>query len=416
MKQSEYILDAYYKDELLMFNLINQTLVSIPKSEEQKVIESLKNPNNTSNKYWQEMYANQFIIDDDVNEKKLISENHWKGVVSSETYSITIITTLSCNLNCVYCYQKNMNLTQLSFTDEDYRGLYQFISTLNCKYININFYGGEPLLCYEQIIKFMNKLAKDKKHEYFYSISTNATIFDFNKIKKLKEYGLTSIDTTLAGNYLDHNKLRKSIQYTQKDIIENIVNYSKYVDVVVSINLCRENLEGIRELILELSAYKDLPIYITFNRIESHINNPCDEIVLSEDEYMTKVIEFANYALDNKVKICDMSCFQNNGIFCGAYSNTNITVGPQLYIYKCENKFVPETAFGRINDGKIVINSKNNIEAYKENYKFCNDCKLLPYCNGGCQENLRQTGSPCPVEKLYLKDYLVLYYRKNCEI
>ena len=41
----------------------------------------------------------------------------------------------------------------------------------------------------------------------------------------------------------------------------------------------------------------------------------------------------------------------------------------------------------------------------------CKDCKILPYCNGGCNY-LRKIGkSACPVEKDYLEEYLKLYYR-----
>ena len=112
-----------------------------------------------------------------------------------------------------------------------------------------------------------------------------------------------------------------------------------------------------------------------------------------------------------------MSCFQNFGVYCGAYSKHNEVVGPGLYVYQCDRTYNPADAKGQIVEGRFVWKDNcadcENAGACLDPFAVeeCKDCKILPYCNGGC-DYLRKIGkSACPVEKDYLEEYLKLYYR-----
>lgn len=356
MKTTNYFISTNIGDFKIYYNLINGTLLQIPQNDDAFLGECLLNPNDRQNEFWKILYDNQFIIEDDNNELKEVRFRHWQAVYNTDTLEITVVCTLKCNSDCLYCYQKNLGISYFEMDESDFQGLYEYLVRVPQRQININWYGGEPLLQQKQILDFCSKLNMDSKHDYTYSISTNATIYNEDFFCKMKEYGLTNIDTTIVGIDLVHNYLRRTSNCSIDDIINNIVNIAKYVKVVVSINLCKANIMNAEAILRYFSKLGDLPIYFTFTRIVSYTNNPCKDIELDTDTYMKYVIQLSNWALDNNIKICDMSCFQSDGIYCGAYSCHNYTIGPKLYVYKCEHIFDPSTSYAQIVNGQIQYN------------------------------------------------------------
>ena len=414
MKSTKYCIKANIDDKTLYYNLVNGTMLEIPFADQNKVDRCLEDPDDKKNEFWEEMYNACFVMDNEYDELKEIKARHWKTVFNANRFEITLIPTLKCNTDCIYCYQKGVNVELLEMTSKDYDELYNYLTGLSMKYININWYGGEPLLCKDKILEFCERLSKDTKHLYSYSISTNSSIFDLDFYEKMSKFGLTNIDTTLVGRSREHLGLRRSKCYGYDDVVKNIVNASKYVNVVVSINLCKTNTDSIIDLLNDFVEYADLPIYFSFTRIVSYENNPCEEIELEVDDYLEKVIQFANYAIDNGLKICDMSCFQNDGVYCGAYVRNNYTIGPGSYVYDCEHILSPEKAIGKIKDGNLIINNERKCDICIDPYEIekCCECEILPYCNGGCH-HLRKSGKDfCPDEKNYISEFLKLYYKK----
>lgn len=389
-------------------------MIEIPFEDRNKVERCLEEPNNKRNEFWEEMYNACFIMDDEFDELKEIKTRHWKTVFNANQFEITLIPTLRCNTDCVYCYQKAINMEMLDISSEDFDELYNYLTSVPMKNININWYGGEPLLCKDKILGFCERLGEDTKHVYTYSISTNSSIFDLDFYKKMSQLGLKNIDTTLVGRSREHLSLRRSKYYGYEEVVRNIVKAAEFVEVIVSINLCKINTDCIIELFNDFLEYADLPIYFSFTRIVSYENNPCEGIQLEVDTYLEKVIQLANYAIDNGLKICDMSCFQSDGVYCGAYVSNNYTIGPGNYVYDCEHIWSPEKAIGKIEDGDLIINSEKMCDACIDPYEIpkCIECEILPYCNGGCH-HLRKSGKDfCPDEKNYIPEFLKLYYKK----
>ncbi len=92
-------------------------------------------------------------------------------------------------------------------------------------------------------------------------------------------------------------------------------------------------------------------------------------------------------------------------------------LGPGLYVYQCDRSYNPKDSFARIVNGALEYN-QNSTGCSEDKYcidpfqnEECKDCKILPYCNGGCAYLRKITKDACPPEKNYLEDYLKLYYR-----
>lgn len=230
----------------------------------------------------------------------------------------------------------------------------------------------------------------------------------------MRSYGLQVIDTTIVGDSGSQAVLRKSQIYSYTNVYNNIIKMAEYSTVVVSINLCKVNIGLTKQTLASYLGYRNLPIYFTFNRIVSYDNNPCTDIELDVDTYMLTIIDLMHWALDNGLKICDMSCFQNDGVYCSAYVGNNHTISAGLYVYQCEHHFTPENAIARIINGKLHCIEKAPCKLCIDPYATteCVKCKLLPYCNGGCSHSRNIGKSYCPDEKDFLEEYLKIYYKK----
>ena len=417
MKKSRYFISTQIDDFVLYYNLVNDTLLKLQADKNEGCIKCLENPNDSTSIYWSKLYSDKFIIDDNFDELKETQSRHWKTVNSGDQLDLTVICTFDCNSDCIYCYQKNLTFQCLEMSETDFDGLCTFLSKASQQYIHINWYGGEPLLAKEKILRLCAELDKDKKHTYSYSVSTNGSIYDEKFFRMMERYGMTNVTVSVVGIGEEHNQLRPSDIYTSDSVMRNIILMTRHTNVIVNLNLCKSNIEQISEVFEALSGYRYSSLSFTFSRIVSYTHKPCEEIVLDVDTYMKHVIALSNWALDHRFRISDMSCFQNFGVFCGVYAKHNYVVGPGLYVYQCDRFYNPKDAFAQIVNGTLTYNQYNAVSNEKEYYidpyqiEECRNCKILPYCNGGC-DYLRKIGKDaCPPEKNYLEDYLKLYYR-----
>lgn len=57
------------------------------------------------NKIMQSLIHNQFIVEDDYNEKEIVQYRRMKEINDTSMYHLIINPTLDCNLSCWYCYE-----------------------------------------------------------------------------------------------------------------------------------------------------------------------------------------------------------------------------------------------------------------------------------------------------------------------
>lgn len=93
-------------------------------------------------------------------------------------FSPSICVTHSCNLNCIYCYQKHDNSSRMDF--ETAKKILDYIFDNvpeGMEGIEINIIGGEPLLEFD-LIKQMLSYAESvpRKHPYLFYATTNGTL------------------------------------------------------------------------------------------------------------------------------------------------------------------------------------------------------------------------------------------------
>lgn len=85
-----------------------------------------------------------------------------KKAYSGTNLLLTIVPTLDCNFSCAYCFENNKRHVYMSGATID--KLIEFIKKHNSiKSLSICWYGGEPLLAFDVMNKFMDKLRNEIK-------------------------------------------------------------------------------------------------------------------------------------------------------------------------------------------------------------------------------------------------------------
>jgi uncharacterized protein len=154
---------------------------------------------------------------------KIVSQDIINAI--SNTQQLVIEMTQRCNLNCIYCgygefYERDLGRNNKDINIENikaiikYLYLYYWESTNNIsvkKRIMINFFGGEPLLKFKEIVEITEFIKKiDSKKVYFtFGITTNAILLN----EKMLHY--FSENKFILSISIDGNKYNNSYRIFQ---------------------------------------------------------------------------------------------------------------------------------------------------------------------------------------------------------
>lgn len=145
--------------------------------------------------------------------------------------SFTVWITNCCNMRCHYCYEFDKIDRSYRAPEENLDRIIDFIvckvqEEMQDKNVVINFHGGEPLLEFDRVVHFADKLRNRlKNYSVSYNIVTNGTLLDNEKAKWLNKY-MNTISLSIDGEEEMHNANRKYVngKGTYKDIINNLKN------------------------------------------------------------------------------------------------------------------------------------------------------------------------------------------------
>lgn len=299
---------------------------------------------------------------------------------------IYIMLGSACNFHCKYCLQCNMKPDKEKHISEK---LQQYLWRLikerdNQKKIHIMFWGGEPLLYFEQI----KEIVKIFGSSFTYGIVSNGSLLNQNIVDFLNE---NDINFTLSHDGVNTIKTRR-IDVIKDLAIKSMLNqinnlsvdattsafnidYNSLIDywnivlpkAVPNIELLRVTWDMPKELYcLDLDKYK--------KNTEAFFSKAADDLLSGN---ITKRVLVALPFIKTVANGMDGN---NHYLNCGQiYHNLNV----DLYgnIYACHNT-------------GIVIGSVSDIrEKYIESYekwlntkklKSCEECVVKDYCSGGC--------------------------------
>lgn len=310
--------------------------------------------------------------------------------------NISVIINLDCNFDCVYCYEGSMK-GSLYMNDETAGLLVDFIKERfegGKKSVNIDFYGGEPLLSREFIKTISSEIKsfiEGRGGKYTFTLVTNGSLFRRKVAEEMVPLGLAGAKITIDGPPEVHNKSRpfKSGACSFDTIIQNIKETADLLKIMISGNFQKRNYKEFPKLITYLKKEGLTPDRIYQLKFGAVMDRPKGEMSLPDyvDGYLSV----------NEPWVIEAGMFLRERVLESGYNLPKIIPSPCQTeitdafvvnydggIYKCPvligNK---EFETGTLRDGLTDCNGIYKLGNWKNDE--CAECEYLPICFGGCR-------------------------------
>lgn len=317
-----------------------------------------------------------------------------------------------CNLRCKYCFasQGDFKGERLLMPLEVGKKALEFIvnSSGNRKNLEVDFFGGEPLMNFEvvkDLVAYGRELEKNHNKRFRFTITTNGVLLDEDKMEFINE-NMDNIVLSLDGRKEVNDNMRTTVDGEGSyDIIVpkfiEIADKRGDKDYFVRGTFTSNNLDFTRDA---LEFYN-----LGFKKIsiEPVVTDPKEEYAIKEEHLDTILNEYEEFSKEYiKIKKMDKDftffhfmidlnqgpCLIKRATGCGAGSEY-MAVTPEGDLYPC-HQFVGNDDFklGDVFNG--VINSDIR-EKFKQSNVFskeeCKTCWARFYCSGGCHANAYNT-------------------------
>lgn len=380
MKWSKYNLTYDLQNgQSLIYNTLSHYVICID-NEEMNKIKSGEIQSDEGNELHQ--YG---ILADDHEKEKMDYELTYRKFHSS-SFDMWFYLTFECNLACPYCYEKdvkdskNFEAMTLETAGRAVRWLEREIGDRKFDELNFTFSGGEPLLNIPAVKHICEEISKAGLRDISkFTLITNGCLLTPEVSRVLWEYHFDTIQITLDGPEYIHDSRRFHLNGspTFKEIIKNLLQLIKIfngeINILIRVNIDRENAEHIHALFDYFKKYK-LDKWVTFN-----LGDTMKKEEESDHDILVKIIEIYDRAKAQGFNVCiseTTPCSISNGSF--------YIVAPDGDVYKC-----PALA-GNKDFAVTNVNSDTYYGAYYRimnltPWKECLDCEIAGICSGGCR-------------------------------
>jgi uncharacterized protein len=342
----------------------------------------------------------EFVVPDNCDERELINRWYEEKIqsTSSGSFVATILTSMSCNLRCKYCYEQE-NLSNDQFMSSEMASrvsnwLIWKIAEQDVKRMNVVFFGGEPLLncnAIESIGATLEESCKAFGIEWKAGVITNGTLLTAEVAEILSRAGISWAKVTLDGDEAAHDRLRPFANGhgTYRRIMDNLASAARYLKIAIGGNFDSSNVHTIPALLdqLAVAPWKDSLISVGFKPIA-----PFGGHAAGAERTACSLSSFTNEQINQIVEIREEVKRRGLPVMsdpsvgpCDFYRPNVVTIGVDGSLYPC-GAFVgmPELVMGNVTSSELTPVGEKiaNIRAWEEG---CYKCAYLPVCAGGCR-------------------------------
>ena len=413
---------------LLIYNSISKELIKLAEDDTLKYIE-----NNFTDIYyptWMLMSSRKMLCSNSNKQyKSLVQLDYKSKKLNNEHMSLTLMMSEACNFSCSYCNQ-GQNKDHVKISNETINYVNDYIKgTSELKKLIISWYGGEPLLAFNEILEFsnmINDVCKSCGVEYSASIITNGFLLTNHRAKELYKVGIHNAQVTIDGSKTFHDRTRyANEQMGSYDIImKNITDVLNDTEmwVCLRVNVNNDNLDGMDMFISDLSnrgfANKKLSVYFSliYDPTASLLPDAVDvDASLMKDykTYAEKELDLLKLLDKHSINVA-LDIDEHEGD-CLLTRSNSIAIDPKGNLFKC---YIP------ISNDEFSVGTVENIRGMKANKIYsawdswspftqdgCKTCKLLGSCRGGCplhfvSKSHQNLGYKCPTSKLMFNEHL----------
>lgn len=345
--------------------------------------------------------TNRFLFQGE-NEENVVMDDEML-FVDKYPYNVMVISVTSvCNLDCIYCYNKEMRCENIN---SEITGKEMTVKVVLEKFkrnggIGVLFTGGEPLL-YEnlqELCSYAQEIGLKTK------IITNAT--RLYCVKNLEDILRGVDDMTLSIDSFDEKELRElwnvnnvNLENIEKGL-ERLNRYSrdkKRMNVIISPIVSKTNKDSLDKVIEKArDLLRDCEVKIEFTKYMS-IGKGCDNLLsISEEEYISAYIDACKKnGIEGETTY--LSALTHNGKYYPYPIKNKFLCKPSFFIkangdvFPCQNLLEKEYFLGNVSTHSYEeMNSKFLSIMEKKSFvkqSKCKDCGfryVCPYKGGVC--------------------------------
>ena len=376
-----------YNNSILVFNTLQDSLTLRKKKISYSEM-SLKSVD--------VLHKQGMLINSTIDELQIIRHRANVQKYGGKRLHIFLTLTGACNCNCQYCFAKDC-YSNGRITEEDIPYIIAFIkrqiqvnrSTL----LNIDFFGGEPLLCEKIYLELMSKITDIGKAIGIspeFQFYTNGTIEPQCGFEVFKKFPKTSLLITLDGLKDVHDNLRPLV--SGKSSYDAIINNLKSIQTaggkaIIRINYGKESYRNVPYLLDELVRLGLHRLPIEFYPVQNMSDSSSDYPEAIDAASLVTINEFLWKEAEKRGIRLSLRTTSSN-CYCTAFTNSMFVIDPMLNVYKCallqcDRKYSignlkRQTQYNRDNTYYDWMTYDPTSEA------LCSKCISLPICAGGC--------------------------------
>ena len=394
-KKSAYTILIPMDQYTIAYNSYSGSLCKL----DEKGVACLENLDESS-PFFNAMVGQGLIVDKHLDEfARVIREyNDYIRADDPETLQYTIALTTACNLRCIYCFEES-HVPEFA-SPETMDAIVNYVrkeleAHPSVKNLHITWFGGEPMLTYEQIISMSDSLMEVCSRlnvRYSASMISNGLLITEEKLRNLKAHGLSSVQITLDGSPEDCERFKKGRKQDFEQLIRNLPVLNSICRIKVRLNACVDNLPGILDMYRKLTQITPPLSKVYISKIEKYFDSCADFTALTESDYTDLVGDMMQEVLSCGSNFQTVTRFpKRRKAYCGSMLKLSSAIGPDGSLYVCEHFIADKThAIGNVRDD-LPANFKKDTEYVDFTavpcHAGCALCDMFPVCLGGCPAN-----------------------------
>lgn len=340
--------------------------------------------------------------------------------IKHDINTIFVMLGQQCNLNCKYCMQHDLIIDVLPkrFIHHDVINFIKYHANKQERPIDIRFYGGEPLIYFNDIKQIVNLLKKDNVS---FSIISNGKLINENIVKFFNDNNFSSVAISWDG--IDSIKTRLYDVFKEKQNLLLNINNLCISGVISSFNYPNSFINSIKPFIeeyyrihnyminfskdeiMDMNAYHSDLRTFDYNEINKQMN-----ILVNNIKKSFVNMETSNISLNDYLYISLFTMYCNSiqsGLnsytrsFCGNGINV-INLDLEGNLYQCHNNWIK---IGDINSdyNTYILKAKELDTITLNNFNStCKNCSILSLCKCGCpliKQDIREKTDFCKLRK-----------------
>ncbi len=412
MKFSKYIQFIKHEDndKEVLFAYRQNEIIDLDKRLASLIRTNIDTPDNIRDIH-PELYnclaERQIIIPDECDETILCLNEINQKLSSDQTVRLTINPTMDCNLRCWYCYENHMtgSVMDKSMIRQVCDYIRKAAESPTMENLILSFFGGEPLLRYNSVVKPIIISACDSCKRngkaILVSFTSNGVCLTRHIVDDLTEtVNNVSVQIAFDGGKSTHNNVKKFANGDGTyDLVVSNLKYAinKGIFTTIRCNYTATNLISFAELVEDfIDLHENKNLKFSFHRVWQEKDSELLTKHMSEFKTIAKQFRFSSN-LSSHAVVNLSPCYAD-------YLNS-VVINYNGDIFRCTARdFKKSNRIGILKNGTIVFDDAQSSESSPRRfYKECGECKMLPICNI-CYQQRKDSPGICPQGEISNED------------